>query len=183
MNPLSDQAVIKFCNLCNWAYEAWCTHRELFENNDIKDETIGKSKSFTIRLSIITQEYCLQQIAKLHDRAIMNNSINLSIDLIKRFGQWDEEEKDEVESLCNKLNELYVKIKSARNKLIAHNDLETLMQDKPLGEFPDNADLNYFETLQDLVNIVHEKWMGGPYPFNDLAKTDVAEFLEIMKKA
>lgn len=183
MNPLSDQVAKKFCELCNWAYEVWCTHRKLFDDNTFQEQTIGKSTYFTNRLSIITQEYCLQQIVKLHDRAIMRDSINLTIDFIKRFGEWDDDEKEKVASICDRLNVLFNKIKTARNKVIAHNDLETLIQGETLGDFPENLDRQYFQALQELADIVHSKWIGGPYPFNDLAEADVEEFLALMKKA
>lgn len=183
MSAISDQVAEKFCELCNWAYEVWCTHRKLFDDNTFKEQTIGKSAYFTNRLSIITQEYCLQQIAKLHDRAIMHDNINLTIDFIKRFGEWDDGEKEKVFSICDRLNALFNKNKTARNKVIAHNDLETLMQDETLGDFPENLDIQYFQVLQELADIVYSKWIGGPYLFNDLVEADVEEFLALMKKA
>ncbi|HYA42453.1 MAG TPA: hypothetical protein VEF34_14190, partial [Syntrophobacteraceae bacterium] len=64
----------------------------------------------------------------------------------------------------------------------AHNDLETIMSDSPLGAFPKGVDDQYFQALQDLANAVHSKWLDGPYPFNDLAKADVEEFLALMKE-
>jgi len=183
MNQLSEQVAKEFCKLCNWAYEAWCTHRQLFDDNPFPEETIAKCRDFTIRLSIITQEYCLQQIAKLHDRALMHDSFNLSIEYIKKFGKWDDIEIKKITTLCNTLNDLYTKIRLARNKAIAHNDLKTLMRGKTVGAFPENADVLYFDALQELVNIVHTKWVGGEYPFNDFAKIDVEEFLELIKRA
>ena len=44
------------------------------------------------------------------------------------------------------------------------------MADAALGSFPEGADEEYFAALQALVNEVHEKWVGGPCPFNDLAQ-------------
>ena len=74
------------------------------------------------------------------------------------------------------------RLKPARNKALAHNDLETLMADTALGSFPEGADVEYFAALQALVNEVHQKWVGGPYPFSDLAQNNVREFLGLLER-
>ena len=182
VNPISQDTAVKFCELCNWVYETWVTHKFLFDENKTPEKNVGKSPSFTSRLSIITQEYCLQQIAKLHDPAIQGNSLNLTVDYIIRFGEWGEQ-ADEIGKIHDKLLGLWERLKPARNKALAHNDLETLMADAALGSFPEGADEEYFAALQTLVNEVHEKWVDGPYPFNDLANADVEEFLALLERA
>lgn len=181
MDPISKDAALKFCELCNWVYETWVTHKLLFDENKTPENNIGKSTYFTSRLSIITQEYFLQQIAKLHDPAIQGNSLNLTIDYMLRFGEWGGR-ADDIKRIHDELLGLWGRLKSARNKALAHNDLETLMADAALGSFPEGADEKYFAALQALANEVHEKWVGGPYPFNDLAQADVREFLTLLEQ-
>lgn len=181
MEPISKDVAIKFCELCNSAYEAWVTHKVLFDENQTPAKNIGKSAYFTARLSIITQEYSLQQIAKLHDPAIQGNSLNLTVDYIVRFGQWGER-TDHIKAIHDKLLDFWAHLKPARNKALAHNDLEALMAGASLGSFPEGEDREYFEALQALVNEVHEKWLDGPYPFNDLAEADVREFLALLER-
>lgn len=182
MDPISKDVAIKFCVLCNWVYETWVTHKFLFDENKTPKNNIGKSAYFTSRLSIITQEYSLLQIAKLHDPAIQRNSFNLTVDYMVRFGEWGER-TGEIKRIHDKLLGLWQRLKPARNKALAHNDLETLIGDAALGSFPEGADEEYFAALQALVNEVHEKWIGGPYPFNDLAQADVLEFLALLERA
>ena len=182
MDPISKDTALKFCEICNWAYETWVTHKSLFEENEAPNNNIGKAAYFTSRLSRITQEYCLQQIAKLHDPAIQGNSLNLTIDYMIRFGEWAER-AELIEEIRGKLLGLWDRLKVARNKALAHNDLETLMANTTLGSFPEGADNEYFDALQDFVNEVHEKWVGGLYPLNDLAKADVEEFLAVLERA
>ncbi len=182
MNSISTDIALKFCELCNWAYECWITHKRLFDDNGNTSGTIERSKHFTSRLSFIIQEYTLLQICKLHDPSIQNGSLNVSIEYIKRFGGWGPDAA-RIQKLVSQLHELFEKLKSARNKVLAHNDLETLMSSSILGEFPVGLDVQYFSVLQELVNEVHAKWLNGPYPFNDLAGADVDEFLSIIKKA
>jgi len=181
MNRISKDTAIRFCELCNWAYETWVTHRFLFDENKTPENNIGKSPAFTIRLAFVTQEYCLQQIAKLHDPAKQGNSLNLTIDYMIQFGEWNNR-RNEIENICAILLQLWDRLRPARNKALAHNDLETVMANVPLGNFPPGADNEYFEALQAFVNEVHEKWVGGPYPFNDLAQADVEEFLALLER-
>lgn len=182
MKQISKEEALEFCKLCNWAYESWATHKQLFDNNINQSTTIDKFKYFTSRLSIITQEYSLQQICKLHDPACQNNSFNLTINYMVNFGDWGAT-LSEIEAIQKTLSELWKSLQPARNKALAHNDLETIMNKKTLGEFPEGLDEQYFTTLQKLANLVHYKWLSGPYPFNDLALADADEFLSILAKA
>lgn len=182
VNPISPDVAKLFCELCNWAYECWVTHKCLFDENEKAETTIDRAKCFTSRLSVITQEYSLLQICKLHDPAIQQSKVNITIDYIVRFGDWGAE-TPAINQHALRLAALFDKLKSARNKLFAHNDLEAIMGATALGGFPEGLDDEYFEALQELVNTVHKKWLGGPYPFNDLAGADVEEFLHVMKNA
>lgn len=180
MYSISQEIALKFCELCNWTYESWITHKHLFDKNDKKKETIGRAIYFTHRLSIITQEYCLLQIAKLHDPAIQNGFVNLTIEYMVKYGDWGIE-KGTIESIQEKLSKLWLEIKHARNKVLSHNDLETIISDEAIGSFGESADDEYFEYLQEFVNAVHNRWFGTPYFFNDLAKVDVKEFLLLLE--
>lgn len=182
MNPISPDVAKQFCELCNWAYECWVTHKRLFDENVKTETTIARAKYFTSRLSVITQEYSLLQICKLHDPAIQKSAVNITIDYIVRFGDWGAD-TSEINQHALRLAALFDKLKSARNKVLAHNDIEAIMGAAALGEFPEGLDYEYFAALQELVNLVHEKWLGGPYPFNDLAGADVEEFLHVLEKA
>lgn len=182
MNPISPDVAKQFCELCNWAYECWVTHKRLFDENKRTETTIARAKYFTARLSVITQEYSLLQICKLHDPAIQRGAVNITIDHIVRFGDWGLD-ADRINGYVRDLTSLFEKLQSARNKVLAHNDLEAIMESTALGEFPEGLDDAYFSALQELVNAVHEKWLDGINPFNDLARADVEEFLDVLEKA
>lgn len=180
MPIMTSEIALKFCELCNWVHESWTTHRTLFDNNRKKEKNIGRCSHFTRRLSVVTQEYSLQQLAKLHDRAIQGKSTNLTIEYMIEFGEWGEQLED-IQRISAQLVALGNKIIPARHKLLSHNDLETILADEPLGEFSEGADEEYFDALQHLVNVIHEKWLGGPYPFNDLVEDEVHEFLHLLE--
>lgn len=181
MNPISPDVAKQFCELCGWAYECWVTHKRLFDENVKTETTIDRAKYFMERLSKITQEYSLLQICKLHDPATQNGAVNISIEYILQFGDWGPD-VERINGLVRRLATLFDELKSARNKVLVHNDLEAIMGAAVLGKFPEGFDDEYFAALQDFANTVHEKWHGGPYPFNDLAGADVEEFLHILEK-
>jgi hypothetical protein len=167
MNAHSEIVVGKFCEICQAAYDAWRTHRVLFHRNPREAELIkSPAGKALIRLSIITQEYFLHQVSKLHDPAVQKDQVNLGIDYIVKFGGWDEMVKAKLRALQKQLEEVPKKIRPARNKILSHNDLETYLNEPTLGAFPDEADTEYFKALEEFVNIVHENAIGTPWQFS-----------------
>jgi len=181
MTVFSPHIIQAFCRLCNDAYESWLHHIELFDQNPHKTEL---SNSFAhdelLRLSEISQEYALLQIVKLHDPTIVAGKMTLGIDTIFQYGGWPTNTQAKLESLLPKQEALPKKLRSARNKVLSHNDLAAIAADLPLGRFEKGEDIEYFKALQEFVDIVHDEVVGGPYPFNDLVKNDVDAFNQIL---
>ena len=182
MHALSASAVVEFCKLCDWAHEVWLNHRELFYKNqratELQESLAGEELA---RLSIISQEYCLLLISKLHDKAVAHGNENLGIDYVLEYGAWSDSVRDSLKELKGKLDDFASPLLVARNKLLAHNDLATIEDRATLGKFAEGADEEYFNTLQEFVNTVYGQYVGGPRPFDDLVKNDVAEFLSTIK--
>ena len=175
MTKLNEKIVEEFCELCQWAYEAWITHKTLFDDNP-KGEKL--KDPFFARLSIITQEYSLQQFIKLHDPAIQNNYENLSFQFVIDNGEWKPETSNKLKYLFNKMENLMGKsIKDARNNVLSHNDLKTILDGLIHGEFPPDADIEYVNLMKEFVNVIHNQYLGGGYAFNDLAKFDAQDLL------
>lgn len=182
MPALSATVTLEFCKLCNWAYEAWVNHREFFDKNpraiELQNSWAGEALA---RLSIISQEHALLQIIKLHDRAVMNGNVTLGIEYIISYGGWSESVQNNLEELAVKLNRFASQLRAVRNKVLSHNDLATIVTGATLGSFTDGEDEEYFKVLQEFVNTVHDKVIGGPWPFNDLVKNDVYALLATIK--
>jgi hypothetical protein len=182
MSALSPLVVEEFCKLCDWAFQVWLTHRELFdENPNAAQLQASRGAEALARLSVITQEYALHQIAKLHDSAVVAGQITLGIDYIIKYGGWDSTTEANLSVLAQRLNQFASSLRSARNKALSHNDLATIAAGQTLGSFPPGEDVKYFENLQEFANLVHGKVIGGPFPFDDLAKNDVVALLSIIK--
>jgi hypothetical protein len=181
-HALSATVVRDFCALCDKAHEYWLNHLELFDNNPRNDELMKSiARPEWIRLSIISQEYSLLQVRKLHDPAVMSGKITLGIDYMLKYGGWSDSVRSRLGELANELGGLADKLKDVRNKILAHNDLATIVAGAGLGNFADGDDEKYFRALQDFVNIVHGEVIGGPLPFCNLVKNDIAFFLRTIK--
>ncbi len=173
MAAIGIPVVQEFCKLCNWAYEAWATHRVFFDDNPKADALKASHYGEPLgRLSVITQEYVLLQITKLHDPAVQRGQINLGLEYVTKFGDWDETTAIKLQRLFHDLETLAGKLRQARNKVLSHNDLSAILEASSLGEFEQGADIKYFETLQEFVNVVHEKAVGQLFPFNGRAVAD-----------
>jgi hypothetical protein len=181
-HALSPSVVLKFCELCTWAYEVWLNHRELFENNQRETELRNSFAGEELRrLSTISQEYWLLQVRKLHDRAITSGKITLGIDYVLTYGGWTDSVRHDLQELKRELDDFADRLLKARNQLVSHNDLATIVAGAALGGFDKGADEKYFKTLKEFVNTVHEEAIGGPWVFNDLVKNEVAGFLATIK--
>ena len=182
MPALSASVVLEFCNLCQWTYEVWLNHLELFDNNP---HFTGPQNSYPKkelgRLFSISQEYGLLQIVKLHDKAVMNGNVTLGIDYVPRYGGWSDSVRARLEALEKELNGFADLLRGARNKILSHHDLATILAGAPLGEFAKGDDAKYFKALQEFVNTVHNEVIGGDLPFCNLVKNDVAAFLVRIK--
>ena len=90
MSAHSKVVIDKFCELCFWLHQSCQTRKSLFdENPDWDNLKQPHYEHFFWRLSVILQEYWLHQLAKLHDPAVQGGNINLSIDYMIDYGQWD----------------------------------------------------------------------------------------------
>ena len=180
MHALSASVVVAFCTLCSRAHELWLNHLELFDNNPRADELMKSiARPEWVRLSIISQEYSLLQVRKLHDPAGTGDKITLGIDYMLTYGSWSDSVR--LGELATELDGLANKLKDVRNKILSHNDLATIVAGATLGEFDKGADEKYFKDLQEFVNIVHDQVVGGPYPFNNIVRNDIAFFLRTIK--
>jgi hypothetical protein len=181
-HALSATVVREFYNLCNRAHELWVNHLELFDNNPRNTELMESiARPEWDRLFSISQEYSLLQIVKLHDKAVMNGNITLGIDYVLTYGGWSDSVRRRLEALGRKLDDFAKQLRGVRNKILSHNDLGTILVGARLGSFAEGDDNQYFEALQEFVNVVHDQVIGGPYPFSNLVKNDIAFFLRTIK--
>jgi hypothetical protein len=174
MTAHSEIVFNAFYDLCSRAFSDWQMHKAIFNNSrraELEKSIAGHALE---HFSILSQESLLLQIAKLHDRAIQKSSkegnITLGIEYMVRFGGWNKDTEEELQNLKKGLDELAAKIRPARHKILSHNDLETILGEAKLGEFPDGEDEKYFKTLQEFTDVISMEVLGEKRPFSENAK-------------
>jgi len=92
MPTVTPELVKRFGDACSWTYEAWTLHRALFDDSpEAAVFRTSKHAYFLQNVSIITQEYALLQLAKLHDPPGKGEAANLTIAYFVKFGKWTAE--------------------------------------------------------------------------------------------
>jgi hypothetical protein len=169
---LDRDAIKTFTDICVWTYQVWRTRKIVFDSDEhIESFKESMFAGYLRMLSIITHEYALQQVAMLHDPAVQGGKRNLTVDHVVRFGGWEPRTLEKLVLLQRDLDGFAELIRDARNKLLAHIDLQVALDDTVLGAFPDNADEQYFERLQQFVDLIN----GGPYPLEIAMECNDAE--------
>lgn len=160
--PLDSRTILRFFDVCDWACWTLKAHSGIEQAPEINRVMKGPDREFLWRLSSVTQEYAWLQLSKLHDPAIQMGRVNLSINYVIEYGDWDAETRQRLETLRDRLSQtLASSIKPARNMTLCHNDLEILLKNIPLGEWADPDTLNAYTTsLQEFVDIVFRAKLG-----------------------
>ena len=126
------------------------------------------------RLSNITADYALLQLAKLHGR----DKRTLGLAYIIKNGGWDRETDKTLRQLHSQLDTFYQQIKPARNKILAHSDRATIQKKQPLGAFQKDADQEYFTVLPQFISVVQ----GSPFVFGAYVRNDARIFVNGLHK-
>jgi hypothetical protein len=187
MSAHSEIVIEKFCGICQWTYDTWQTHKVLFDEGSHLNRLprLSQRRTALVRISEITQSYWIQKIANFHDKATVMGHKTLSLDYIIKDGQWDEAAKKNLLSLKEKLDELYNKIKLARDKLLCHNDLKTYLtldESSSLGSFPEGLDTKYFDILKKFASFVRENSVGVSFDWNTHAIVETQELVSALLK-
>lgn len=173
------ETIYKFFGLCAWLIETYEFRKYLFEDNPDEDALLDKKhEHFFYRVHVAFQESWMLQLAKLHDAARQRSNLNLSLEYVIEFYDWEIDFKQELINLKNEMSVLYFHIKDARNKLLSHNDYKTMHgQDDCLGEFEEGEDIKYFTALKEFCEKVSQNVFGEPFVYDDMVKNDVEQFM------
>jgi hypothetical protein len=176
--PQHPQEVAKrFEQQCIWTHQSWQIRKCLFDNrSNLPNFRQSHYEHFFLRLSVILQEYWMQQVAKLHDPAGRPGQHNLSVDYMIECGEWDGATQARLTELRDKMLPFATKMKLPRNKLLAHSDVHTILSATELGAFDEGNDVEYFESLQAFTEIVVSTVLNEHFHYDNAVCADVALF-------
>jgi len=175
----SKEVVRRFEQQCIWVHQSWQTRKCLFDDkSNLPTFQQPHYEHFFYRFSIILQEYWMQQVAKLHDRARSFGQDNLTVDYMIECGCWENETKTRLSDLREKIRPFAEKMRTPRNKLLAHNDLATILSAAKLGAFDEGEDIEYFEHLKALAEIVVNTVLDEHFHYDTAVLADIALFVD-----
>lgn len=165
-----------FCGLCQWIYECWVTHKNLFEclpdlldeQRDVSIEDFAESSygQSLACLNDISIQYVILKIATLHDPARQGGNENLSINFfVEQDELWSKQEQSEIQNIVSELDGFYQKIGDLRNKILVHNDRMFFAKGQSLGGFLEGEDENYFLSLGRLCTMIWKKYPSRGWPY------------------
>ena len=178
MNASEKSYIELLCEKCNELYEVWVTYKTLYDDNLSPHHNIDKLEYVFFRLRYILHEYFILSVCKLHDPIKSGNNNNVTLEYLRSV-DW-KDEKEEIIHLLDELKSFAIKLKPARNRIIAHSDLQSCAENCSLGSFSENDDITYFAQLEKLVHKVSKRSTGEMYVFNDLAKVDAKKLLDAL---
>ena len=182
--PQHFQEIVKqFEQQCIWAHQSWKTRKCLFDNeSNLPAFQQPHYEHFFLRLSVVLQEYWMQQVAKLHDLAGKPGQHNLSVNYMIECGDWDVGTEAQLTELRDKMLPFVKKMKPPRNKLAAHNDVDTILAATKFGKFDAGEDLEYFERLKAFTEIVVNLILREHFCYDNAVLTDVALIVDAFNR-
>ncbi len=183
MNEYQEK-VKSFCNECVWAWAVYEQYSKLYEQGKPRLDLLEKiASTFFSDLHMIMKGYLLAQICKLTDPAKTSGNFNLTTNYLIEYLPWPQNVKEELQSISLKLNSFRKYIVDARNKILAHNDLNTIIEDNTLGAFPVGEEKAFWDNLQSFVNVAYGHYFGGIFPIDTTAIADADDLIEELKKS
>ncbi len=161
----AKEIVRRFCGHVHWLVRLRHTYKVLFEDEQPSCQTLMEktASSFFADLKRILKEYLLLECAKITDPATSNKDDNFTVKYLILRIKWPDDNDKELTSLLAITEDFRRRIELARHKFLAHLDVQAVLSDKPLGEFPEGEDRTFFEALEKICNISHEACFGTIY--------------------
>jgi hypothetical protein len=173
-HPQTTKIIDEFGQECHRVHAYWQLLKHLFdENPDIDSLKAPHYEHFFAVIKSSLYESFVQGVARLHDRAILLGNETLTVNYLIEHIQWDAATKAKLIELRQKMMLFVDKIRPARHKFTAHNDLNTILKQPPLGGFDKREDVEYFNYLEQFVSLAE----ADRFLFSNLVPNDVAIFM------
>ena len=180
-NFTKEQKIItSFIGLSVDIFVSHYNFRKLFE--DERTHALLKSTAsdfFHFLNELLINDFFLKT-ARLLEGQNFKDDKNITVDLIVNLSIWNDEQKTALYEYKNVFDGFYKKIKKARSKIIAHNDLKIYEDDSIefLGEFEVGLDQEFINALEQFCNYIHKEVFGEIWgEFVPSSPTDVQELI------
>jgi hypothetical protein len=147
----TDRVIEEFCLECHRVHDYWQVLIYLSDRNpDVEALKTPHYDTFFFVICRSLYESFVQGVARLHDKGFADTTltVNYIVDKI----QWDTATKAKLDDLSQKMTPFVEKIRSARHKFTAHNDLSTALNQPVIGAFDKGNDDEYFALLAEFAS-------------------------------
>lgn len=177
-----------FRSECLWLQQVINLSDQFDPNNDHAkgynlQELYNKSAPVFFQTAFrVFQEHIHLQIAKLIDPAESFGKPNLSIPYINKLLLQSDKMTDNIKALSDKIHLLAAPVKLSRSKIIAHSDMETVINNCSLGEISDTAWTELITSIYSYVQLVGETLNARPLDYQSIGHepgdtTDMLNYL------
>jgi AbiU2 len=142
------------------------------------------AKAFFLDFNEIIVCSLLLEFAKITDPECSNTKEgkreNFTIENLINSIDWSDNIKERLEVLKTETKSFHFLIKDARNRLVAHYDKKSFLNNAVLGTFTSDQGIKFIEALQNICDITHQACFGSivgdivvsmPGDVQDLKKT------------
>lgn len=169
----SRDIIERFCDQCGWAWTIHNQYKLLYARSEERRRLLDAvARDYFGFMQEVLIDYMFLQFSRLTDPAKTGRFANLTAPYIADELDWPPDVRGVLRSQLKILLAFREKVLAPRNKLIAHADLKTHLEQSTLGGFPEGEDERFFRSLQEFVNAAHESAIGGPYPLNAVSPND-----------
>jgi hypothetical protein len=185
VNKMGEELGLLYDSLMNeiiWISFKWLDYVELFAVNQKRIDILNNSAPvFFSSLERILFRDVLLGLAKITDPAEsrVGKYVHKNVSVQALPSLVDALFKKEVESRLREIETLVPFCRSWRNKIIAHKDLDTALQESAIPLEPANRKKvnELLKAVQELVNTVNYWYLHGTYDFPHLRPTDTYSLL------
>ncbi len=177
-------SVKEFCNQYLRLYNDYHIYKILFEENSHKELLIKTANTFFGDFNRIIIAHLFVQFCRLTDREGKEGKYNLTTKYLIKNIQWPSDTEKTLNAIHNKLQTFRSFIICARNKILAHIDLDTTRSKGMLGEFPKGEDIEFLNSLGEFCDCMHRNCFG--IPFGDVdpgGEGDVLDLIKTLKRS
>lgn len=168
---------------CIWTMNCYNNFSGLYADERTVDVLRYSASWFFHDMNIVLREYCFLQVGKITDPARSGRE-NLTIQNLDARLQEESLWTYEISALSAKLMSYREIIKDSRNRVIAHADKETFLQNLTVGAHDQQEMQDFFENLNAYTDAVGNALGVGPLDYRACpGKGDVIDLVGFLEDA
>jgi len=175
---------VAFRDRCIWTHDCFYTYKALYESSpEVGIALHAAASRFFHDLNSILIEYVILQICKITDPAVTSGHKNLTFEHLNDELRLAELMTVEIESHSNELRAYRELIVEARNRLISHNDRDTILSELTVSSHTKQSVEAFFEHLYAYTDAVGIASGEGPLDYRGGGSGDVFDLIKILLRA